>query len=220
VVWNRGRPQQRGPGETENVGFGNLPVRAILPGLIVVIFYNLYGSFYPGNVPGIASTVNTALLLILPWITIILFDRGSSALGVSRRALLINICWGTLAGVSWRASSLLLNLALLQLSGVEASRWVWLQAIVFVPWVEEIFFRGYLGLTLSDRCGRGWANLFQAVLFTLQPSHLAQGFPGLISIFIFGLGAGWLVQRRGSVCIGVAAHAAANALLWALVGFA
>jgi membrane protease YdiL (CAAX protease family) len=65
---------------------------------------------------------------------------------------------------------------------------------------------------LTTRVGRWKAIISQAVLFSLHPGHWAQGWPHLASILGFGLLAGWLVERRGSIWAAWGAHGFANVL--------
>jgi membrane protease YdiL (CAAX protease family) len=85
-------------------------------------------------------------------------------------------------------------------------------ALIWIPFVEETFFRGYLGRALSASFGMWPGVLIQAVLFTLQPVHWQQGLFALVSIFGFGVIAGWLDHRFNSIWAPWGAHALANLL--------
>ena len=89
--------------------------------------------------------------------------------------------------------------------------------ILVVALPEELFFRGYL----QDRLDRafpprrrfagapaGLALVLQAAIFAL--CHLAGGDWTRLRVFFFGLLAGWLRLRSGSIAAPVLYHAAAN----------
>jgi uncharacterized protein len=89
--------------------------------------------------------------------------------------------------------------------------------VVALP--EEVFFRAYVQSRWDFACGKPW-RLFgaalgpglaiQAVLFAA--CHLATGDWTRLRVFFFGLLAGWLRARSGSVLGPAAYHAVAN--LW------
>ncbi len=87
--------------------------------------------------------------------------------------------------------------------------------VVAVP--EEIFFRGYLQTRWDRVLGRPWEiagarvgpGIFvQAVVFAL--CHLATGDWTRLRVFFFGLLAGWLRTRSGSILPPAIYHAVAN----------
>jgi exosortase E/protease (VPEID-CTERM system) len=86
-------------------------------------------------------------------------------------------------------------------------------AVILVPVIEELFFRGYL-LRRLDRGGAAMcalALLVSAAAFAiLHDRWLAAGLAGLV----FGL----VMLRQGKLSAAVAAHASANALIvfWAV----
>jgi membrane protease YdiL (CAAX protease family) len=86
-------------------------------------------------------------------------------------------------------------------------------------WIEETFFRGYLGRGLAGQWGFWPSLLIQSMLFAFHPVHWAQGWPHWISIFGFGCLAGWLVERRQSIWSAWGAHAFANLIPVALKPF-
>jgi membrane protease YdiL (CAAX protease family) len=117
------------------------------------------------------------------------------------------------AGGVWRLLSMLINLWWVQLGSNPAVGISQLfGALIWIPLVEETFFRGYLGRALSASLGMWPAILIQALLFTLQPVHWQQGHFALISIFGFGFLAGWLERRFNSIWAPWGAHAFANLL--------
>ncbi len=84
---------------------------------------------------------------------------------------------------------------------------------------EEVFFRGYLQSRWNAALGRPWkiagarvgpALVLQAALFAA--CHLATGDWTRLRVFFFGLLAGWLRERSGSIFAPVVYHTVAN--LW------
>jgi len=197
----RGLPDVKHPGEPV------LPLAALLPGIAAVTLVDLLA--FAGRWPaGGAGALLPLLLLGIPWLTLVSLRYPARALGYRRAQAVLDLGWGVAAGSVWRLASLLFNLALLGAGAGSV-----FTGLLGVPFVEETFFRGYLGRNLAPRVGRWWANLLQSLLFSLQPAHLAQGWPAMGSIFAFGLLAGWLTARRRSIWPALGAHAAANALV-------
>lgn len=112
----------------------------------------------------------------------------------------------------WRVASVLLNLLGLELTGILQGSLQILTHMLWIPLVEETFFRGYLGRALIRRWGFVSGVLLQAAAFALLPSHVSQGGWSMLSIFAFGLLAGWLMHRRDSIWAVWGAHAFANFL--------
>jgi membrane protease YdiL (CAAX protease family) len=154
----------------------------------------------------------TATMLLIPWITTLLSDNGLESLGYTRERLWLHIGWGMVAGGFWRILSVIINLWGLELNGVWTSSRHVLAAVLWVPFLEETFFRAYLGRSLTGKFGAVMGILIQATLFTLLPSHTQQGVWSLMSIFAFGLLAGWLMKKRQSIWAPWGAHAFANLL--------
>jgi membrane protease YdiL (CAAX protease family) len=153
------------------------------------------------------------VVAIIPWLTLLLLRRDPSAIGYHRQRAVANFGWGVLFGVLWRGLSMALNLWLIDTEvffGMTSGGFF--KALVLVPLVEESFFRGYLGRSFSFRFGRWPGIIMQALLFVLLPTHWEQGWIAVISILGFGLLAGWLVQRTGSLWTAWGAHASANIL--------
>ena len=84
---------------------------------------------------------------------------------------------------------------------------------ILAPFVEELFFRGYIFQTFSARYGRVWAYLFSAGLFALVHANLAAAAP----IFVLGLMLAAIFQRSGSIVPGMIAHGLNNAIAFALL---
>jgi membrane protease YdiL (CAAX protease family) len=190
-----------------------LPLRAVLPGIIYVAALDvaIVSGWWPHV--GRAFVGWSWVLALLPWATLLVLRRSPAAYGYTRRRALAEYGWGVLAGAIWRGLSMGFNTLWL---GSQAAPGLGLMdlgmSLVWVPLAEETFFRGYLGRSLSARLGRWPGILMQALLFTLHPGHWIQGWPALGSVFLFGLLAGWLVERRGTVWIAWGAHGFANVL--------
>lgn len=190
-----------------------LPFAAVVPGLIYIVVLDVV------TIAGLGDFVKPLVLpwslivAFIPWVTLLVFRRPISAFGFTRRLALYSLVWGVFMGAVWRGLSLGFN------TWVQGE-WTrlgwgivtWLAAIILIPIVEETFFRGYLSRALVKKIGTWPGILVQALLFTLHPGHWIQGWPHLLSIFAFGLLAGWLIDRYGSIWAPIGAHAFANVL--------
>lgn len=190
-----------------------LSLRAILPGLGVILALDLLA------VSGLASRFDdlTNLLdiaiIIVPWATLYMLRAPSVVYGYRTRRAVAWYGWGALAGALWRGASMGLNYLLLGANAqIGLLNFSLLSALVIVPFAEETFYRGYLGRALSARFGFWIGILAQAALFTLHPTHWAQGPTALISIFAFGVLAGWLTMKTDSIWSAWGAHGFANVL--------
>jgi membrane protease YdiL (CAAX protease family) len=85
--------------------------------------------------------------------------------------------------------------------------------VLAAPVAEEIFFRGFLFAGLRRRFGFWVGASISAVLFGL--SHAGDGAVLVPLLFVFGVGAAYLYDRRGSLVAPIAAHAMFN-----VIGFA
>ena len=92
--------------------------------------------------------------------------------------------------------------------------------LIVVGLSEEFFFRGYLQTHLNARYGRphrflgaAWGRglIYAALLFGL--CHIVTGDLGRMRVAVFGLFAGWLRERTGSIAVPAVYHGCAN-LLW------
>ena len=84
----------------------------------------------------------------------------------------------------------------------------YLLVVLWIPFTEEIFFRGYVFPGLAGACGVVQAGVITALLFAL-----AHGQPAVIApIFFTGLVLAWLYHRTGSIWSSFAAHALQNLL--------
>lgn len=189
-----------------------LPMSAVLPGLVLVsgIEILVHTRLLPGTA-GLKLLLN-AILVVLPWVTLWFFRCGVDALGYTRDRVILYLGWGFVAGGFWRIASVAINLWGLTLNGLVQDSTQVLLILIWVPFIEETFFRGYVGRTLSQELSPGAGILAQAVLFTLLPTHTIQGAWSLFSIFGFGVLAGWLMSVRKSIWPPLGAHAFANLL--------
>ena len=189
-----------------------IPINLVLPGILLILGIEvmvLMGVL--SDTPGLRLSL-TALMLILPWTALLLSRRRVGALGFKCDRLLLHLGWGMVAGGVWRVASLLLNLWAFQLNGLGFTIVDLVAAILWVPFVEETFFRAYIGRSTSRFWGVVPGILIQAILFSLMPSHVSQGLSAIVGIFIFGVLAGWMVYMRNSLWAAWGAHAFANLL--------
>lgn len=79
---------------------------------------------------------------------------------------------------------------------------------VILPWVEELYFRGYL----LPRLGRfgAFAPLVGGLLFGLY--HSWQPF-GFLTVFLLGTGLGYVIWWKRDIRLGIGLHVFANALM-------
>lgn len=191
----------------------SLSVSEILPGLILIVLVDLAALLgLSGRLRSFLGLWNLGALL-LPWVTILVMRKSSVVLGYRRHRSLAAFGWGMLAGAVWRGLSLAFNLWLE--GGWTQIAWTnlgWFAAVLWIPFVEETFFRGYLGRAFTNRLGV-WPGIgLQTLLFSFHPGHVSQGWPHLFSILAFGLLAGWLMERHQSIWAPWGAHAFANIL--------
>jgi membrane protease YdiL (CAAX protease family) len=199
-------------------GLPVLPLKTVLPGLAAITAVDIlawlgWWEALPGH-----AILHPALLLIAPWAALWISRAKPDGLGYRSGRILLDLGWGAVAGACWRLASLLLNMALLGWPAGSLERW--LSALIWIPFLEETFFRGYLGRSLQGVVGVWPGILLQALLFTLQPNHLDQGWSAVLGVFGFGILAGWLLHRRGSLWAAWGAHAMANAIVIPLTSFA
>ena len=81
-------------------------------------------------------------------------------------------------------------------------------AVVAAPIAEEFFFRRILQGWLETKLG-DWAVVVSGVIFGL--AHLGDGL-GWVPLIGFGLAAGYLARRRGTILPSIVLHALFNAL--------
>ena len=193
--------------------YSALPLWSILPGLIYILavdFLTITG--WLGSAQVFLQTWSL-VLAVIPWVTLLVVRGSPSMFGYTRIRGFVDYGWGMVAGGIWRGLSMAFNLWW-QGGWTEIGWGVlgWIGALVFIPLIEETFFRGYLERTLRLRIGVWPAIFIQGILFSLHPGHWTQGYFHLISIFLFGILAGWLMERRGSIWAAWGAHGFANIL--------
>ena len=102
--------------------------------------------------------------------------------------------------------------------------WLLYTQLLAVALPEEFFFRAYLQTNLNHAWGRpfrllgarfGWGLPVSAVVFAL--CHLVHGNATQLKVVFFGLFAGWLRERTGSIAGPVLDHAAGNILLYFMI---
>ena len=198
-----------------------LPLRAVIPGLLLILAVDLASIAGSPGTLGPLLDAWSLVAAVLPWATLLVLRRSPSSLGYVRRRWLAEYGWGMVAGAAWRGLGMGFSALWLRSAaelGFPAAGL--LGGLVWVPLVEETFFRGYLGPALATRLGRWPGILVQALLFMLHPGHWAQGWPALAGIFAFGVLAGWLVEARRTIWVGWGAHGFANVLPTLLTLFA
>lgn len=79
---------------------------------------------------------------------------------------------------------------------------------VILPWVEELYFRGYLLPRISRYSG--WAPLIGGLLFGLY--HGWQLF-GWVGVSLLGVGLGYVVWWKKDLRLGISLHIFANAII-------
>ena len=98
--------------------------------------------------------------------------------------------------------------AILQLMEMlESPVWFFLVAVVVAPFVEEIFFRGFLFQGFRQKYGWVRAMLLSSVIFAV--AHLDPA--SLIPTFILGLVLTYIYQRSNSLWPGIILHFLVNA---------
>lgn len=79
---------------------------------------------------------------------------------------------------------------------------------IFLPWVEELYFRGYLMPRISRY--ENWAPLIGGFFFGLY--HVWQLF-GFVGVFLLGAGLGYVVWWKKDIRLSISLHVFANALV-------
>ncbi|MGB2895054.1 MAG: CPBP family intramembrane glutamic endopeptidase [Anaerolineales bacterium] len=200
------------PPPTERSSF--LPLKAIAPGLIIIVVMNILAvsGLWPSDHPR-WTMASTLMLWVIPWATLIVLRRSPTVFAYRGHRAGLNYAWGVLAGAIWRGLSMFFNYRIIHAGSVPVGGIsVLFAALIWVPFIEETFFRGYLGKTLNANLGPAKGIFLQSVFFTFQPVHWQQGWLSLISVFVFGVIAGWLVERWDSIWAGWGAHGFANVL--------
>lgn len=151
-----------------------------------------------------------------------IFHEAYRRVGVSLDPLAIGL--GVLVGLGWIAAQppsgpddAQLALALADLGAVAFAFWAAVRlvgTVLLVPWVEELFFRGYVLARLDSGglAARVLALIVSTALFAaLHGRWLEAGLAGVV----FGL----LMLRRGRLADAITAHVAANLVMALWAGF-
>lgn len=104
------------------------------------------------------------------------------------------------------------------LEGLQSEFWwaVVIAAVVLAPLWEELTFRGFLLSALAKtRLGFWPAAAISSLLWT--GLHAGYSWPGLVSVFLAGMGLSWIMKRTGSMKAVVVAHAVINAFSLAII---
>lgn len=191
----------------------HLPVAAVVPGLIYILFVDIISVLDLGHVFEPYFNSWSLIFAVLPWVVLLGLRKPASFYGYKMERGLAIFGWGMVAGAVWRGLSMGF-LYLVQSDWTQVG-WnaLWLFGmLIWIPFVEETFFRAYLQSALVWKYGRWPGILIQAILFSFHPAHWSQGWIKVISIFSYGLLSGWLYDRFKSIWAPWGAHAFANVL--------
>ena len=83
-----------------------------------------------------------------------------------------------------------------------------LMVTMIAPIIEEVFFRGFIMRTISNKTGLLWGNILSAFIF----SSLHYPWQSFIPIFILGIIINSMVVRSGSLWPAIAFHMMNNAI--------
>ena len=161
--------------------------------------------------------VMRVLLWVLPSLFIIRCSGKTvrEVLGFDRiRAILL---WGGIIGLVWGAKTPLFMILAGQRLHPIMLDWSFAAAVIYVPLVEEITFRGAIMGALQTRMKFAWANLITGILFLLIhfPGWYFDGFlaPGLtavassvLAILLLGWILGFVAHKSKSVAAATLAH--------------
>lgn len=89
-----------------------------------------------------------------------------------------------------------------------------LMVVIFVPFMEELLFRGFLQSLLRKYVGRGWGLLLTALIFAsvhFAPSQGTGNFQLISSLFVLSLFLGFIYEREQTLFASFALHATFNA---------
>ncbi len=190
-----------------------LPLKSIAPGVIIIVVMNIMAVTGAWPSDPLWSMASSVMLFAIPWATLIVLRQSPTVFAYRSDRAGLNYAWGVLAGAIWRGLSMLFNYRIIYAGSIPLDGISMLFfGLIWVPFVEETFFRGYIGKTLNANLGPATGIFLQAVIFAFQPVHWQQGWLPLISIFAFGVIAGWLVERWDSIWAGWGAHGFANVL--------
>lgn len=84
--------------------------------------------------------------------------------------------------------------------------------VVFMPFVEEIFFRGFLQTFLKNKIGRTKALIYASAVFALVHAEVNLGSLVFIPVlFLFSLGAGFVYEKERNILASITLHILYNA---------
>ncbi len=186
---------------------------AAVPGLIFILIVDIVTVFDVGRCFEAYFRAWSWVVAVLPWIALILFRKTPAVYGYTRRRALAIFGWGMLAGAAWRGLSLGFNTWVQNdWTRIGSTGVLLFGLVVWIPFLEETFFRAYIGGSMQGKFGRWPGILTQAALFSFHPGHWRQGWLDIVSIFAFGILSGWLYDRFQSIWAPWGAHAFANLL--------
>jgi membrane protease YdiL (CAAX protease family) len=168
---------------------------------------------------GLAILLAVALIALRPY-RVSLITLGITPLGVPR--VKVAVMTVVVLGLSLGATGL--YAALVQSIGIErlqppeippgivlpgaGAALTFVALVLWTPFTEEVFFRGFVFAGLWPRLGSTGAIIVSALIFSLFHPD-----PGvLIPIFITGVLLAWLYRRTGSLWPSIVAHAGQNGI--------
>jgi membrane protease YdiL (CAAX protease family) len=86
---------------------------------------------------------------------------------------------------------------------------------VLAPFVEELFFRGFMFTALARRLGPGWGALIVGFVFGI--GHAPAPAISLVALGAFGVGLCLLYWRTKSIIPGMALHALNNSITFGAI---
>lgn len=88
----------------------------------------------------------------------------------------------------------------------ESFFWTLVVIGIIIPIFEELVFRGFILSKLSEMGSKGFAIIFQALLFSVSHFSFVQG----ASVFLLGILAGYAVLKTRSIKSGIVIHCVFN----------
>lgn len=102
---------------------------------------------------------------------------------------------------------------LLEFNGSLNSAAIFWAIVIVAPFIEELFFRGYLFKVFEERLGSGAAIILTAFLFAAAHFNLLTLLPLLLMGFIMG----WARSRTGSIIPSLVMHSMNNLIAFLLI---
>lgn len=188
------------------------------------------GATAPDEIPSLSSPFILVQMIVGQLLSLAIIWTAAGWRGARAQTLRLggdktNWAAGAVYGVLLIALITPIELALYRLAGIDLfadGQWIleglrspfwWaviVAAVVMAPIWEEVTFRGFLLSALAKtRLGYWPAAVLSATVWTLL--HIGYSWPGLVSVFLAGLGLSWVMLRTGSMRAVVAAHAVVNA---------